>query len=102
MSSCSNSECTCAEVIDSAERRQSLRGDPHSIEGTENLLRPRAHGDVVSKVHPWDDAAGIDEKLGGSRNVRAFRPRLWMQYIVTANDLRLGVRQQRELVTTLL
>src|SRR5439155_25449226 len=102
MSSCSNSECTCAEVIDSAERRQSLRGGPHSIEGTEDLLRSRADGDVVSEIDPANDAAGINQKFGGSGNVRAFRPRLWMQYIVTANDLRLGVRQQRELVTTLL
>ena len=102
MSSCSNSECTCAEVIDSAERRQSLRGRPNLIEGIKDLLGSRTHGDVLGEVDPANDTVGVDQKLGRSRNVRAFRPRPAMQHVVTANDLRLGVRQQRELVTTLL
>ena len=45
MSSCSSSECTCAEVIDSAQRRQSLPGGLRLIECIEDLLRPSAYGD---------------------------------------------------------
>jgi len=41
MSSCSNSECTCAEVIDSAERRQLLPGALDLTKSTEDLLWPR-------------------------------------------------------------
>ena len=96
MSSCSNSECTRAEVIDSVERRQSLPGGLNLIEGTEDLLRPRPHRDVVGQIDPTNDSAGIDQKLGGPRNVRAFRSRRGMQHIVTANDFRFGIGKQRE------
>ncbi len=58
MSSCSKSECTCAEVIDSAERRQSLPGGLNLIEGTEDLLWPRTDGDVFGEVDA--DAARIE------------------------------------------
>ena len=73
MSSCSNSECTCAEVIESANRRQSLPGALKLIKCAKDLLGPRAHGDVVRKVHPPDEAVGIDKKLGGSGNIGTFR-----------------------------
>ena len=96
MSSCSNSECTRAEVIDSVERRQSLPGGLNLIEGTEDLIWPRTHGDVVRQVDPANDPAGIDQKLGGPRNVRAFWPRTGMQHIITANDFRFGIGKQRE------
>jgi len=98
MSNCSNSECTRAEVIDSAERRQSLPGGLNLIEGTEDLLRPRPHRDVVGQIDPTNDSAGIDQKLGGPRNVRAFRSRRGMQHIVTPNDFRFGIRKQRKCI----
>jgi hypothetical protein len=102
MSSCSNSECTCAEVIDSAERRQSPPGGPNLIEGIEDLLGPRAHGDVLRKIDPANHAAGINQKLDRPRDVRTFRPRAGVQRIVTANDFRLGIGKQRESVVELL
>src|SRR5438477_5787339 len=98
MSSCSNSECTCAEVIDSAERRQSPPGGPNLIEGIEDLLRPRAHRDVLRKIDPTNHSVRINKKFGRPRNVSAFRPRAGMQYIVTANDFGVGIGKQRKTV----
>src|SRR5438876_10756055 len=88
MSSCSNSECTRAEVIDSVERRQSLPGGLNLIEGTEDLIWPRTHGDVVREVDPANDPAGIDQKLGGARNVRAPWFRSGLQAVITVRDFR--------------
>ena len=102
MSSCSNSECTCAEVIDSAQRRQSLHGGRNLIERIQDLLWPRADGDVLREIDPANDAVGIDQKLGGSRNVCTFRSRAWMQHIVTPNKLRFRIGKQRERVAELL
>src|SRR2546429_3671000 len=89
MSSCSKSECTCAEVIDSAERRQSLLGWLNLFEGTEDLLRPRTDGDVFGEVDPTNDSAGIDQKLGGASEVRAFLPCPVMRPTVRPRFLRL-------------
>src|SRR6266478_2081478 len=79
MSSCSNSECTRAEVIDSAERRQSLPGGLNLIEDTEDLLWPRTHRDVAGEINPANRSAGTNQKLGGPRNIGAFRSRRRMQ-----------------------
>ena len=98
MSSCSNSECTRAEVIDSAERRQSLPGGLNLIEGTEDLLRPRPHRDVAGEINPANRSAGTNQELGGPRDVRALRSRSGMQHIVTPNDFRFGIRKQRKCI----
>lgn len=55
------------------------------IEGIEDLLWTRPDGDVFGKVDPTNDSAGIDQKLGGSCDIRAFWPCPAMQHIVTAN-----------------
>src|SRR5206468_4896056 len=102
MSSCSKSECTCAEVIDSAERRQSLPGWLDLIEGSNDLLWPRTYGDVFGEIDPTNDSARIDQKLGGSRNISTFRSCAGMQHVVTPNDLRFGIRKQWECVAPLL
>jgi hypothetical protein len=102
MSSCSNSECTRAEVIDSAERRQSLPGGLNLIEDTEDLLWARPHRDVVGEINPANRSAGTNQKLGGPRNVRAFRSRRGMQHIVTPNDFRFGIRKQRKCIAEFL
>ena len=72
------------------------------IEGIEDLLGPRAHGDVLRKIDPANHAAGINQKLGRPRDVRTFRPRAGVQRIVTANDFRLGIGKQRKTVAELL
>jgi hypothetical protein len=102
MSSCSNSECTCAEVIDSAERRQSLHDRRNLIEGIEDLLGPCAHGDVLRKIDPANHAVRINQKFGRPGNVRAFRSCAGMQHIVTANNFCLGIGKQRETVAEFL
>ena len=80
------------------ERRQSLPGGPNLIEGIEDLLRPRAHRDVLRKIDPTNHSVRINKKFGRSGNVSAFRPRAGMQYIVTANDFGVGIGKQRESV----
>jgi hypothetical protein len=102
MSSCSNSECTCAEVIDSAERRQSLHDRRNLIEGIEDLLGPCAHGDVLRKIDPPNHAVRIYQKYGRPGNVRAFRSCAGMQHVVSANNFCLGIGKQRETVAEFL
>jgi len=102
MSSCSNSECTRAEVIDSPERRQSLPGGLNLIEGTEDLLGPRTNRDVVGEINPANHSAGTNQKLGGPRNVCTIRSRRGMQHIVTANDFCFGIGKQRECIAAFL
>ncbi len=85
------------------ERRQSLPpAGPNLVEGIENLLGPRAHGDVLGKIDPANYAVRINKKLGRPGNVRAFRSRPGMQHIVTANDFSLGIGKQRESVAAFL
>ena len=84
------------------ERRQSLPGGPNLIEGIEDLLRPRAHRDVLRKIDPTNHSVRINKKFGRSGNVSAFRPRAGMQYIVTANDFGVGIGKQRESVADFL
>ena len=66
----------------------------HLLKSLEHLFRTRANGNVVSEVHPSDDAIGIEEKFRRSRDVRLFRSRSGVQYIVSTNDLRFRIRKQ--------
>ena len=68
----------------------------------EHLLRARSDGNVISEVHPSDDAIRIEEEFGGPRNIRSFRSRPGMQHIIATNNLRIGIRKQRKRVTQLL
>lgn len=72
------------------------------IERIEDLLGPRAHGDVLCKIDPANHAARINQKFGRPGNVRAFRSCAGMQHIVTANDFGLGIGKQRESVAAFL
>ena len=67
-----------------------------------HLLGARAHGNIVSEVHPSDNAIRIEEKFGRARNVRSFRSRAGMQHIISANDLRIRIGQQGKRVPELL
>jgi hypothetical protein len=72
------------------------------IYGFEHLLGACAHGNVVSEVHPSDNAVGIEEKFSRSCNIRSFWSCPGMQHIVSANDLRVGIGKQRKCVPKLL
>ena len=72
------------------------------IEGVENLLWSRAHGDIVRKIDPSNQACGINQKLRRPRDVRLFWTRTGMAYIVTANDFGLGIGKQRKSVAEFL
>ena len=72
------------------------------IERIEDLLWPRAHGDVLRKIDPANHAVRINQKFGRPGNVRAFRSCAGMQHIVTANNFCLGIGKQRETVAEFL
>ena len=84
------------------ERRQSLPGGPNLIERIEDLLGPRAHGDVLCKIDLANHAVRINQKFGKPGNVRAFRSCAGMQHIVTTNNFCLGIGKQRETVAEFL
>src|SRR5262249_14251728 len=86
------------QPIDSTKRRQSLASRADLIEGFEHLFGARAHSNVVSEIHPSDNAIGIEEKFGRARNIRSFWSRPGMQDIISANDLRGPIGKQRECV----
>jgi hypothetical protein len=72
------------------------------IRRIEDLLGPRAHGDVLGKIDPANHAVRINQKFGRPGNVRSFRSCPGMQHIVTANDFSLGIGKQRESVAAFL
>ena len=72
------------------------------IERIEDLLGPRAHGDVLCKIDPANHAVRINQKFGRPGNVRAFRSCAGMQHIVTTNNFCLGIGKQRETVAEFL
>ena len=72
------------------------------LKGLQHLLGARAHGNVLGEIHPANDAVGINQKFGWTRDVRAFRTGAGMQYIVPANNLRIRIGQQRKRVPKLL
>ena len=65
------------------------------FKGSQDLLGPRAHSDVLGEIHPADDPARIDKKLCRTRDVGAFGPRATMQHIVSPYHVRLRIGQKR-------
>lgn len=71
--------------------KRSLRREAQLIERVKHLLGPRANGDIFREIHPANHSVRIDQKLGWTSNICAFRSCARMQYVVTANDFRLGI-----------
>lgn len=63
------------------------------------LLGPRPDCNVVSEIHPSDDAIRVEEEFGGSRNVRSFGARPGMQHIIPADNLGVWIGKQRKSVS---
>ena len=72
------------------------------LKSLQHLLGTRAHSNIVSEVHPSDNAIRIEEKFGRARNIRSFWSRPGMQHIIPANHLRTRIGQQRKRVPELL
>ena len=72
------------------------------IKRFKHLLGARAHGNIVSEVHPSDNAIRIEEKFGRARNVGSFGTGRAMQYVVSANDLRVRIGKQWKSIPELL
>jgi hypothetical protein len=65
------------------------------FKGFQHLFGSRAYGDVFGEIYPANYSARINEKLRRTGDVRAFWACTAMQQIVTANDFRLGIGQER-------
>jgi len=72
------------------------------IEGLERLFWSRSNCDVVRQIDPANNAVGINQKLGRTRDIDAFRPSASMQEIVTPDDCGIRIRKQRKCETHLL
>jgi len=66
------------------------------IEGLERLFWSRSNCDVVRQVDPANNAVGINQELGWTRDIDAFRPGASMQEIVTSDDCGIGIRKHRK------
>ena len=72
------------------------------IQRFEHLLGARTHGNVLSKIHPANDAIRIEKKFGRACDVRFFRSGSGVQDIVSANSLRFRIGKQWECVAEFL
>ncbi len=66
------------------------------IEGLERLFWSRSNCDVVRQIDPANNAVGINQKLGRTRDIAAFRPGASMQEIVAPDDCGIRIRKQRK------
>jgi len=66
------------------------------IEGLERLFWSRSNCDVVRQVDPANNAVGINQELGWTRDIDAFRPGASMQEIVTSDDCGIHIRKHRK------
>ena len=62
------------------------------------MLRARPHRNVFRQIDSANRAVGINEKFSWARDVRAFRPGARVQNIVSTNNLRSLIGQQRKRV----
>ena len=60
---------------------------------SEDLLAGSADAEIVRQVHPAHRTGGVDQKLGGPRNVSPFVASP-VQEIVSADDFHLGIRKE--------
>jgi hypothetical protein len=65
------------------------------FKGSQDLLGPRAHSDILGEIHPADYSVRINEKFCRTRDVGAFGSRAVMQHIVSPYHVRLRIGQKR-------
>jgi len=85
-----------ADMTNSDELPSSRRSPLQFIERLQHLIGPGADHNALREVHPADGACGIDQKLGGTRDVGAIGPSTRMQEAVASNHFRLRVGQDRK------
>ena len=61
-----------------------------------HFLRARSHADVFCEIRPTHDTGTIDEEFGRTGDIVAIRSRGGMQKIVTADYVKVGIREKRE------
>jgi len=64
--------------------------------GFEHLFRPRADANIASEITPADDAATVDEELGGAGDIVAASDAILVENAVTRDRLGLRIGEQRE------
>jgi hypothetical protein len=69
------------------------------IDRRQRLFGPGADCNVLSQIDPADRPAGVDVKLGRTRNVIAFGSGSSVKHVVTLDDGGVGVGQESERVT---
>lgn len=67
-----------------------------AIDRREDGFRPGAHSDVIGQVRPSDLAGGIDDELGGARDVFTISAAVGVEHAVPANGFCLGVGEKRK------
>ena len=61
------------------------------------MLRPRTYEIAFRKVHPTDCAVGVEQILGGTRNVCVVLPaRVWMHKVPLPDDLQFVVTEEEK------
>lgn len=68
---------------------------------SQHLVRSGAHPNVLSEIHPPHHAGRIHKKLRWPGNVAALRASAFVEQMVTANRLSIGIRKDRKCVSGL-
>ena len=63
-----------------------------------HFLSAWSHADVFCEIRPTHDTGTIDEEFGRTGDIVAIRSRGGMQKIVTADYVKVGIREKREVV----
>ncbi len=64
------------------------------VEGREDLFGVRPDCDIVCQIDPANNALGINQKFGGTRDIGAFGSSTAMQKVVTPDDACVRIRKQ--------
>jgi hypothetical protein len=64
------------------------------MRGLEHLVGAGADAEVVREIDPADCSGGVDEKLRRARNVMATDASTFVQEIVAADCVGLGIREE--------
>ena len=69
--------------------------------GGEHFLSAGTYADVFSEIFPTHDAGAIDEEFRRAGDVVSIRTCRGVQQVVTADDLEIGIREERKCVAGL-
>jgi hypothetical protein len=70
----------------------------HGVNGGEGVVGVGADDEIAGQIHPANFSRGVDEKFGGARYVGAVAAAVRVEEIPAADDVEVGIRENRKRV----